>query len=310
MKIHRTILVILAATFIIFYNFPVLAAKPLPVIEASNGYPSGPHFNLNIHGKSGDYNCDSTEGGKSVFVSEYGTSTVSYVTNKKADVTELTAIDKCAEEFDGDPALVQIPYEADGYFVFAAVKGKPNNGNNALESSVILSPNLVRQACNDTDPANPDFPSYTECPDNNLLVLGLIVGNNVYEATEVGFVRFADQDAKGKGRSKGVDITDLFKYTGWVYSESLDINRDGVIDELDVPSEYDVDGIPGIGEDEFAAWQADQELSGLANYYEGEWILNIADLVVTDQTIDNDGVKLLKIRFYPVSTTEYMSPGD
>lgn len=32
---------------------------------------------------------------------------------------------------------------------------------------------------NDTDPANPNFQDYTECPNNDLLALGLIVGNVV-----------------------------------------------------------------------------------------------------------------------------------
>ena len=32
---------------------------------------------------------------------------------------------------------------------------------------------------NDTDPTNPNFQDYTECPNNDLLVLGLIVGNVV-----------------------------------------------------------------------------------------------------------------------------------
>lgn len=286
-----------------------MAAKPLDVIPLSNGYPSGPHFNLNIHGKT-DYTCDGIEGGNSVFISEYGDSTISYVTNRKSSITELTVLDKCAEAFDGDPAQVQIPYESEGYWVFASVKAKPNNGNNAEESSIILSPNLVREACNDTDPANPDFPTYTECPDDSLLALGLVVGSNVYEATDVGLVRFQDSDAKGKGKSKGVDITDLFKWTGYVFDAGLDSNGDGVIDLSDVPPEYDLlenggNGNGIIDDLEYDNWLSDQEAAGLATYYEDEWILNIADLVVTDQTISNDGVKLLKIRFYPVETTLY-----
>ena len=40
-------------------------------------------------------------------------------------------------------------------------------------------------------------------------------------------------------------------------------------------------------------------------YFDEVWILNIADLVVTDQPITNDGTKLLQIRFYPVDTTEF-----
>jgi hypothetical protein len=289
--------------FLAFQVNPAMAAKPLPVIEMSNGYPSGPHFNLNIHGTS---SCQTSEGGNSVFISEYGDSTIQYVTNKKSSVTELIALDTCAEEFDGDPAKVQIPYESEGFFVFARIKGKPNNGQDALESSVILSPNLVTDACNDTDPENPDFPTYTECPDDTLLALGLIVGTNVYEATDVGFVRFQDQDAKGKGKDKATDITSLFTYTGWVYDASLDLNLDGVIDENDVPLDYDLNLNGIIDPDEFGNWQLDQVDAGLANSYENEWILNIADFVVTDQTISNDGTKLLKIRFYPVATTEYV----
>lgn len=300
--------------FLVFSIPPAMAAKPIPVIEFSNGYPSGPHHNLNIHGKS-DFTCDSTEGGNSVFISEYGDSTITYVTNKKTSVTELIALDKCADDFDGDPAKVQLPYESQGYYVFATIKGKPNNGTDAEESSVILSPNLVREACNDTDPANPEFPTYTECPDDAVLALGVIVGNNVYEATNVGFVRFEDQDAKGKGKSKAKDITNLFMWTGWVFDASLDENGDGVINEDDVPLDYDliensgdVNGV--IDQIEFENWAADQVLSGMAAYYENEWILNIADLVLTDQTVSNDGTKLLKVRFYPVETTVYITPAE
>ena len=283
---------------------PAMAAKPLPVIGFSNGYPSGPHDNLNIHGKS-DFICDASEGGNSVFISEYGDSTITYVTNRKSSVTELIVLDKCAESFDETPAKVQLPYESEGFYVFAATKATPNNGNNAEQSSVILSPNLVRQACNDTDPANPDFPTYTECPDDNLLALGLIVGNNVYEATDIGFVRFEDPDAKGRGKSTGKEITDLFKWTGWVFDASLDISGDGIIDANDVPLSYDLGGNGVIDPAEYENWLDDQNAAGLATYYENEWILNIADLVVTDQNISNDGVKLLKLRFYPVATTLY-----
>ena len=292
------------ALFLAFQVSPAMAAKPLPVIEMSNGYPSGPHFNLNIHGTS---SCQTSEGGNSVFISEYGDSTIQYVTNRKSSVTELIALDTCAEEFDTDPAKVQIPYESEGYFVFARIKGKPNNGQDALESSVILSPNLVTDACNDTDPENPDFPTYAECPDDTLMALGLIVGQDVYEATDVGFVRFQDQDAKGKGKDKATDITSLFKYAGWVYDAILDLNGDGQITVDDVPYDYDGDGL--IDDVDFGIWQDEQVLLGWATYYADEddqWIFNIADLVVTDQTVSNDGTKLLKIRFYPVATTEYV----
>lgn len=301
----------ISALFLSLAANPLMAAKPIDVIELSNGYPSGPHHNLNIHGKT-DYLCDGIAGGGSVFVSEYGDSTISYVTNRKSDVTELTALDKCAEAFDGDPAQVQIPYEQQGYYVFADIKGKPNNSKDGTGSSVILYPNLVREACNDTDPANPDFGTYTECPESDQLALGLIVGDTIYEATDIGFVRFDDPASGGKGKSRATDITSLFKYTGYVFDALLDLNGDGEISADDVPLSYDLlenggNGTGIIDQAEFDLWLADQEAAGLVQYYENEWILNIADLVVTDQVISNDGVKLLKIRFYPVATTEYIT---
>jgi hypothetical protein len=298
-----------------------MAAKPQrpdpgkDVIALSNGFPSGSHFNLNIHGKKASFVGDSTPGGNSVFILEYGASTIQYVTNKKASVTELYVLDPLAEYFDGDPAKIQLPYEPEGYYVFARILGKPSNGGlPEAVSSIILYSNNVVGAWNDTDPANPDFPGYTEDPDDPLLALGLIVGNNLYEpnpATET-YERFdPDTTTKGKGKSKATDITRLFTYTGWVVDSRLDTNGpggvpDGVIDEYDVPSDYTGDEI--ITADDIEPWL--QEMAALvppmAWYYEDEWILNIADLVITEQGLVNDGTKLLQIRFYPVATTEFI----
>lgn len=316
-----------------------MAAKPdgsngtKDVIAKSNGFPSGEHFNLNIHGKKADYLGNPTPGGNSVFILEYNTpeypkSTIQYVTNKKASLETLTVLDPLAEAFDGDPAKVQLPYEVKGYYVFGRILGKPNNGKLEPVSSIILYPNEVVEACNDTDPANPDFPGYTECPDDPLLALGLIVGSNLYTAEPEEYVRFDPGVTKGKGKSKATDITRLFTYTGWVVDARLDISGpegvpDGLIDVDDIPVDawdqivaagkdpnvYD-DGPWGNSNDlidlidEWLAFNADLD-SPMAWYYEGEWILNIADLVITEQGLVNDGTKLLQIRFYPVDSTTF-----
>jgi hypothetical protein len=290
---------------------PAIAAKPQNVVSRSNGFPSGMHFNLNIHGKDATFTCDSTAGGNSVFVPEYGTATIQYVSNKKASVYELTVLDACG--MDGT-ATVQLPYKimlddgsvipSGGYYVFARILGKPNNGSCAdgtCPSEIILQPNVVLQACND-NLTDPNFGTYTDC----LLALGLIVGENIYGATEQGFVRFDPEAVPGKGNSRGIDITNLFTYSGWVYDASLDTNGDGVIDTLDVPMSYDTDLSGVIEEDEFAQWQADMQTAGLAQYYENQWIFDIADLVVSGQDVENNGTKLLQIRFYPVATTDFV----
>ena len=305
----------------------VTAAKPdgsggtNDVIAKSNGFPSGEHFNLNIHGKQADYIGDPTPGGNSVFILEYGNSTIQYVTNKKAPLTELYVLDPLAEAFDGDPATVQLPYEAGGYYVFGRILAKPNNGNLQPVSSIILYPNQAVSACNDNVTANPDFPYYTECPDDPLLALGLIVGPNLYTAEPEGYVRFDPGVTKGKGNSKATDITRLFTYTGWIIDARLDTNGpdgipDGVIDQYDIPvADYDGDPLTAPNQDynndgfvnevDVEAWLTDMAAleSPMAWYFDGEWILNIADLVITEQGLQNDGTKLLQVRFYPVATT-------
>lgn len=310
----KRIVISMAALILTIGISTAMAAKPVDVIPLSNGYPSGPHFNLNIHGKDAEtYTCDPLADGGSIFIAEYGPSTIQYVTNRFSLATELTALDPCAECFDGDPAKVQLPYEAQGYYVFARLRAKPKNGSNSGDpSSILLYPNDVVELCNNVpvdplDPTSldPNFPDYTEC----MLPLGLITVRDVYDATPEGFVRFDPLAVKGKGKSIATDMTRLFTWSGWVIDATLDTSGpggvpDGVIDVNDVPGDYDLDG--DIDDDDLLLWLQEQSALGLSTYYENEWILNIADLVVAQQDIVNDGAKLLNIRFYPKATTIYM----
>ncbi len=285
---------------------PTFAAKPQNVISMSNGYPSGAHFNLIIHGKKTEnsdgateevtgFNCPSSEGGNSVFVADYGSSTIQYISNKKASLTELTVLDACAEAFDLDPAQVQLPY--DEYYVFARLHGTPKN-KHGEPSSVILTPEPVLQVCMQ-DPDNPDpFADYTEC-DDTLWVLGMVTTSGIYYATPHTAERY-DTSKKGKGPKKAEEITGLFTWTGYVCDAILDVNGDGVIDENDVTGDLDGDGDVDSN-DNYGA------LLDLCDYYENEWVFNVADLVVEGMDFNNSGGKTLHIRFYPRSTTSFDS---
>ena len=319
-----------------------------------NGFPSGPHFNLNIHGKKWD-TCQSTSEG-SVFIPEYtddkyGNATINYVTNKKKDPAgNLTVLDCCAG-FDGpdDTALVQLPYDPEGYWAFARILGKPNHGKKEGEASqIILYPNEIVDACN-ANTTDPDFGNWTSC-DQAYFPLGLIWDQYVYTPTgdENVFERFDSGLTQGKGRSIAGNITPLFTYTGWVVDASLDIypvgTPDGQLTDCDVPGQcgtpgnatqdvidagklvsyYDCDH-PDLDSDplncngvidqilEWLLFKADlyaedtndPKVELYCVYFDNEWILNIADLVITEQDIHNDGAKLLQVRFYPRSLTVF-----
>jgi hypothetical protein len=311
----RTLTIILAVVMGLFLTVsPVLAAKSQSVINISNGFPSGDHFNLNVHGKDpAKFQPDLTvTGGNSIFVSLYGDSTVVLRSDNRSALTELTALDPYAEVFDGTPAKVQLPYESQGYYVFARILGKPNNGSKDVPSSIILTPNTVPVASN-----------YNSTDPGDLLTLGLVTSNGVYKETSAGLQRFNPTATQGKGKSTGVDITGLFVWSGWVVNATLDANLDGVIDINDIPlGDYDLNALTPPNQDynndgvinqlDLDAWLTDEAALGMATYYDNEWIFNIADIVEQTQTITNDGTKLLQIRFYPVDTTsftsEYLTP--
>ncbi len=308
-----TVTLLLSATLL--YASVAMAAKPANVIPKSNGFPSGMHFNLNLHGRDpANWAGEPSPGGNSVFISISGNSTVQYVSNKRnLSNTQLVVLDPLSEGFDGDAAQVYLPYnivdEADnvtkpagGYYVYGRILAKPDNGTGGTPSSILVYPNFIVAAANATD-ENPN--SWPFDPDTDLFTLGLITTQgNLYRATPEGFVRFDPSAEGGKGKSTAVEITDLFKWSGYVTDNtSLDVNGNGYLDEGDVPAEYDANGNGVIEQTELIAWLEYLVSIGEAVKYEATWIFDIADMVMSGQTFVNDGTKLFQIRFYPVATT-------
>jgi hypothetical protein len=232
-----TISAMLVGTLILGIS-PAMADKPQDVIEKSNVYPSGPHFNLNAHGKDpSTFLCEEVlPGGKSVFIVEYGESTIQYVTNKKSNVTDLMVLELCAGCFsdqpDDTPAKLMLPYEGENLYVFSRVREISDNEQNGSNSgSIRFHPNLVGNARNDADPASPDFPFSTESPDALLLTLESRNIRYVDNTTPEEFEIYDLATAQGKGKTKPSDVTRLFKWLGSFFETSiLDTNADGNID--------------------------------------------------------------------------------
>ena len=332
------------------------AAKPQEVMEWSNGFPSGEHFNLNIHGKRDDYQCSSESGGGSVFVPEYGTSQINYVQNRKLSVSELTVHDKCAEQFDGDPITVQLPKGE--YQVYARILAKPKK-NSDDERTVTFYPELV-EACNFGD-INGDGSTTLEdfllvdlngdadglgdhdldgsgvvddadleiwlaseygdllfCQDSTLSGLGILTSNGTFNTDGVD-----NTLTREKGKSKALDITSLFLYTGVAFDSSLDMDNDGNLTLADylLIDDIDFDGVGGDDHDivdgsgtpwadgavrdgvvdalDFEYWRDNILTNTQYQSFDNEWVFNIADLVVYGWDYENNGSKLVQVRFYP-----------
>ena len=365
-----TISLVFAGVWSMQDSFLANAAKPQSngagkdVIANSNGFPSGKHFNLIIHGKSSYDSCGG-DGGNSVFTPEYsedypGDQTLQLYTNKKANQFTLNVRDRCTEGFDQDPAQVQLPTKfedgtniTDGFWVFARVHGAPDNGKFG-DSNIVLTPDPKIEACNLTDEADG---TESDCVDSNgnqadVIQLGFVTKDGaVYKCAEDD-PNIVDCDEKlyrydtgtsGKGAKKAKDITPLFLWSG-VACEDTDGDGELTIADFDdnVMGEVgfgtieagegaDMDGtvITQVQIDAAEATAADTntnmiidtpgEFDALLQILGDDpdydacvsetdlWVFNLfdADLVIQNQTLTNDGVKNLQIRFYPKQTTEF-----
>lgn len=366
--------VLLGGIFTLVAEDAFAKGKPMDVIAKSNGFPSGPHFNLVIHGKESfaSENCVG-EGGNSVFTPLNSTEgaqsedqTLQMYVNKKNTGTTLEVKDKCTEAFDQTPAQVKLPTYLetdegselieDGFWVFARVLGTPNN-NKDEPSNIALWPDPQIEACNLNGTSGENMTS--DCFDSSgtkqdYVELGYVTNNGAMykcadekdpnlkiDCEDQGLVRY-DTTTSGKGANKAVDITPLFHWTGvgcedtdgdgliragdfnvtgGLNSTMLDAGDDlngSLITPEHITAVHDVvdDSLEGPDTsliDSDAEFEALMIILGedpnfaACVYEENKWVFDVfgADLVIQNQTLTNDGVKNLQIRFYPKQTTEF-----
>lgn len=258
------------------------AAKPAQVVDWSNGFPSGEHFNLNIHGKKDGFSCDGSPGGGSLFVPEYGSAEIQSIQNKKSSISNLTIHDACGG-FDGDAAEVELP--SGEYQVYARILAKPMKADESRE--VVFYPRLV-EACDDSGTQN--FTDATSCDESFLLGTGVVTKDGAFDTDSQKLERT-------KGKSKAVDISSMFQWSGYACDQSVDLDGDG---EITLADASDLDGDGDVDEDDLALL-----LEQLCTLHESTWIYDIADLVVHGWDYQNNGAKLLQIRFYPTDSTSF-----
>lgn len=288
--------IVLAMTGLAFLAGQALGGENLN----GNGFPSGPHYNLNIIGKKDGFTCPPPEYydgtqiyGNVIFVPEVTKDDPSlqdpvqiiFQSGLKGPksaptITELQVRDWCTGFLGTGSATILLPKNDAGYDVYARALAKPT-----------------------------DYPNITIYPSLDWVQDEL--GNDLYYLGSLGSFQFFDWDTNTLYRpkkSKGLDITPIFEFTGEVcyltippdstYTEKalcgLDttVPPDGVYEEI-IPAnsvEFPETGCP-VGY---------VPLTGYCKLYDSTWVFNIGDFVQYLWGLDNNGVKLLQIRFYPL----------
>jgi hypothetical protein len=271
-----------------FMSSPTTATAPGDTVNP-NGFPSGSHYNLNIIGKKAEFNCPAIEYdennqpiyGNVVYVPENGKGIEILMQSgkgKKAEaIFELQVIDPCAG-FDGNGAVIQLPKNEAGYRVYARALAKPTD-----------NPDIT---------VNPQLIAVEDESGNDLVYLGMV--------TETGFETPSETFIRTKGKSTAIPITGLFLWSGTVCYFSMpelyqsemarcciDSDFDGIYAECSEPTIDPVTLEPtctDIGYDLVTAYCTE---------YTNDWVFNIGDFVNYLWSADNNGVKLLQVRFYP-----------
>ncbi len=286
-KLIKSVLLVSALLTMIFG--PMLATKPGEILNP-NGFPSGKHYNLNIIGKKSNFVCPEQEYdefgnpiyGNVIFVPENGQGIqILMQSGKKGKkvkgIPTLQVIDPCTALFDSDEAIVQLPKNEFGYDVYARALATPTDN-----PWMTVEPSLF--AVEDEN-------------GNSLIWLGIV--------TPTGFVSSWAEFTRMKGKPTAIEITDLFMWTGKVcyliddpaYCDPCTLEEVCAIDE-------DGDGYYDRYEplNEFGECDLGTKINVWCKTYDQPtWVFNVADFVTYLWDVNNNGLKLLQIRFYPRS---------
>jgi hypothetical protein len=266
----KVLTTLLIGGFILGLCSSVNAGKPTkgdPPVFNGNGYPSGPHYNLNIHGKKADYQCSPET---------WECTTVDEVVTKYASegecITSCDVPDTCNRVYGG---VINLPFDnvdENGEIIEGeAFRILIESGRKGPKGAPSITELQVTDSCagfpvDDPDasfrlPKNsdgyavyaritgktgvdtraiftsPDFVYVEDENGNDLIELGQIVGTEITEINADSITIYRSTATKGNKVSKATDISTLFDYNGTVcYFDSYD-----PVDDFDYCLDYTED---------------------------------------------------------------------
>jgi hypothetical protein len=236
-KVKRIIKLNLLLVLIFAFASVVYAGKPADEEGnfLGNGFPSGPHFNLNIIFKKSQFTCPDEEylcpdgqqvtdcsqcsdtsgpctpvyGGVIFAPQQPGNDPVTILMEsgkkgpkKNPSATSLEVTDCCTETFDGDYAAFSLPANEEGWAVYARTAGDPKQ-----------NPQF--------DFTNPRLHYVTDENGNELLLLGFVT-DSVFGPDGQVLSRY-DSGKKGKKVRNATDITAFLMWMGSIcYFDATD----------------------------------------------------------------------------------------
>lgn len=270
--------------FLFLTSGPVSAVKPGNSVNP-NGFPSGAHYNLNLIGKKAGFNCPAQDeyelpDRNVIFVPDSGTGIKIYIQSGKGkkfeNIKQLQVTDWCA--FDANGAAFQLPKHDAGYGVYIRVLAKHNN--------------------------DPDNDPYIENIMAQLMMAEDENGNQLVYLGEIGagwIQTYDGQIFRHKGKSRAVEITDLFMFSGTICTilpdaglESnlccYDEDENGIYEYcMNATTDLECDGAGVAVYGECVEYTAEDRV----------WIFNLGEIVDLLWQFDNHGVKTTQIRLYP-----------
>lgn len=253
-----------------------------------NGFPRGKFYKLQVIGKDDRCPIAATQGGplnsKVVYIPSNGESLILIQSGSGAnpDVTTIQVTDQCSE-FDGTPAVVQLPANELGYRVFMRIIAKPGGDIN-ITSELVSAEDEVG---------------------SDLVSLGLV--------TDDGFLDPSFSLSRGQSKKSGnpgsngdrpiaVNVTDLFAWNGTTCNfSSASCNSIGPCTEVsycctDINSVYDSCVV-----NEGSCIGGSSEVTAYCQSFADAPVFSVGDFVTYGWQIDNNGIYNFEVRFYPVT---------